>query len=60
MEAAEGKPMQLAPYATMSFDAQRHPARVHVATCGLGSSALVTKRTRIWPGGLSAAGGKLP
>ncbi len=52
--------MQLAPYATMSFDAQRHPARVHVATCGLGSSALVTKRTRIWPGGLSAAGGKLP
>jgi hypothetical protein len=51
--------MQYATHATNDFTAQHRMVPAAVA-CGLGTSALVTKRTRIWAGGLSTAGGTLP
>jgi hypothetical protein len=37
-----------------------HPAVADHATAGRGPCVQVSKRTRIWAGGLSTAGGKFP
>jgi len=52
--------MQPCPYTTMSFAEHRDPVRAALVAHGHGTSVLVTKRTRIWAGGLSTAGETLP
>ena len=44
---------------TMLFHAT-HRVAADGVVCGANPGAQVSKRTRIWPGGLSMAGGKLP